>query len=174
MAKRNDTIVRDKGANKILRDLKLADKGWGDAGYWGAKKHADGTATIPYIASIHEYGTINQDPTKGTAIPERSFMRTTVDENKSEYRDAMKKVGTQVLDGVSFKDAMSAFLEKVLGDIRQKLTRGDPSWEPLADSTKANRKHGGDQPLFDTGALANSGGTRVFIRGSKVAESGEN
>jgi len=175
MPKRNDTIIVDKGANKILKDLKLADKGFGDAGYWGQKKHDDdGTATIPYIASIHEFGTINQDPTKGTAIPARPFLRPTADVNKSKYRKGIQKVGTQVIDGVPFKDAMTAFLEVVIGDVRLLLTKGDPSWRKLEDSTLASRPNKGSQPLFDTETLAGSGGTRVFVRGSKVKETGAN
>jgi hypothetical protein len=167
------TTDKDLGYKQILREVGKARSSYVDVGYWGGKTHpGDSSATIPYIASIHEFGT---KPGTTPSIPERSFVRSTADENRSKYQAMLDKGLGQILARkATVKNVLAMVGEFIIGDIRQKLTKSDPSWPELKDSTKASRQHGGTQPLFDTGALARSGGTRVIINGAKVAEKGAN
>ena len=168
------TTDKDHGEKELLRQIGMAKNSFADSGYWGARKHPDGEATIPYIAAIHEYG-------RGKN-PERSFIRSTVDENLRKYERLQDKLlGKVLMRKTTVEAALASIAEIVMGDIRVKLTKGDPDWQPLEDSTiDARRKRhptspkGGEQPLFDTGHLAKAGGTRVFINRRKVAEKGKN
>ena len=102
-------------------------------------------------------------------------MRSTADENRAKYQALLDKGLVRVLNRkATIKAVLSGVGEIILSDIRAKITKGDSSWPPLADATIAGRKYGGTQPLFDTGTLAKSGGTRVVINGRKVAEKGAN
>jgi hypothetical protein len=166
------TTDKDLGYNAILREMGRARNSWVDVGYWGEKAHGDGEPTIPYIASVHEFGT---KPGTEPVIPERSFIRSTADENRQKYQELLDKGLLRIIMRKgTVKSVLAGTGEIILSDIRAKLTKGDPQWPPLAESTIAGRKHGGTQPLFDTGTLAKSGGTRVVIDGAQVLERGRN
>lgn len=175
----SETTDKDLGYKSFLREAHRAHDAFVDVGYWGAKTHSDdGSATIPYIASIHEYGT---KPGTEPVIPERSFIRSTTDENRQKYQELLDYgLMRIILHKATVKAVLAATGEIILSDIRVKITKGDESWPELADSTKAKRrkgkgKHGkGHHPLFDTGTLAKSGGTRVVINGVQVLERGRN
>jgi len=175
----SETKDKDLGCKAILREMDRAHDAFVDVGYWGAKTHPDdNSATIPYIASVHEYGT---KPGTEPQIPERSFIRSTTDENGAKYQ-ALLDQGLMriIMRKATIKAVLAGTGEIILSDIRAKITKGDPSWPALAESTKAKRrkgpgKHGsGHHPLFDTGTLAKSGGTRVVINGTQVLERGMN
>lgn len=178
MAKsKNETVTIDKGAKRIRKVIGEVKRGKPhvDAGYWGAKKHPDGDATVAMIAAVNEYGSSD-----GT-VPERTYMRRVARDNRREWQKDLAQIGVKVIRGADLKGLLVAFGERVMSAVRVRLTKGDPSWKGLADSTiKARRKRhptspqGGEQPLFDTGFLASAGGTRVVMRGSKVAETGNN
>ena len=78
----SETKDKDLGYKAILREMDRAHDAFVDVGYWGAKTHPnDNSATIPYIASVHEYGT---KPGTEPQIPERSFIRAAMDEHSAE------------------------------------------------------------------------------------------
>ena len=168
----NTTIDRDLGEKALLRQLGQARNSFADAGYWGAAKHPDGEDTIPNIAAKNEYG--------AGRTPERSFIGSTVDENLRKYERKRDELLSAMLAGkTTIEAALTALAEYGISDIRAKITKGDPNWPALADATidARRRRHptspkGGERPLFDTGYLAKSGGTRVFINGRKVADDG--
>ena len=167
MQNNSGTTDKDMGAKAIQKLIESAKNSWVDVGYWGAKKHTDGDETIPAIAANNEFGT--------GRIPERSFVRSTADANRARYQRLLMKGAESIIDRkATVQGVLAATGELILSDIRAKLMKSDPAWPALAESTIKARKHGGTQPLFDTGALAASGGTRVIINGQQVQERGAN
>lgn len=105
---------------------------------------AGGPSDLPLIAAVNEFGSSDG------RIPERSFLRSTIDENRAKYEGQLSKVIGAVIDG---KSTLRAGLNKigvgVVGDVKRKITAlKDP---PNAASTIAQK--GSDNPLIDTGRL---------------------
>jgi hypothetical protein len=139
-----------------------------------AKQVAEGepasSMTLAEVATVHEYGS----PSAG--IPERSFIRSTVDENLPTYRQMLAGLRTKIFDpksGMEVRQALLILGQKVKLDIQTKIRAGmSPPW---ADSTREKRiaRAGGaiiaETPLIDTGQLV--GGITndaQFKDGSKI------
>jgi len=102
----------------------------------GSMNYPDGTSVIR-VGTVHEFGSGN--------VPERSYLRSTMEENRREYRRIQKNMYKKVIKGkVSMKKALSMIGEKVKGDVQQKIT--DISEPPL-------KVRVGGNPLVDTGHL---------------------
>lgn len=104
-------------------------------------------AELLIIASANEYGT--QDG----HVPERSYMRSTLNENQLRYQVAMKRAMGSLLTGSgTIRQNLSQFGELVVADVKRKIvTLREP---PNAASTI--KQKGSDNPLIDTGRLLNS------------------
>ena len=113
-------------------------------------QRADGTLSNVEIGTIHEYG--------AAGMPERSFLRSTMEENQAKYRKMMALGLRQmfVLRGVELKAGAERLMDLVgmraAADVKKKITDGIPP--PNAPSTIAAK--GSSTPLVDTGQLLNS------------------
>ena len=68
--------------------------------------YPDGTDVI-MVGAVHEFGS----PARG--IPERSFLRSTLQINKADFKATYKKLAAQVVGGkISFKKAMQLLVRK--------------------------------------------------------------
>lgn len=92
------------------------------------------------IGFIHEFG---------VGVPQRSFLRSTLANNKREYRKQLQKI---VNSGSKKKLKKSLALQAEM-DVKDTITKGIPP--PLADST-IKKKKGQDTPLIDTGQFLES------------------
>lgn len=102
--------------------------------------YPDGTSVI-MVALVHEFGS----PSQG--IPERSYLRSTLVENKTKYKSFMKKLAKQVVSGkIDMKQALGLLGLKVEADIKDKITEIS---EPALTSREGN-------PLVLTGHLRRS------------------
>ena len=155
-------------------NVKLIDRGWEDIkarvtalrgagavvtvgvqGAPAAANHQDSRLTVAQIATVHEFGkTIRQPNMKRTIrIPERSFLRATVD----QYREAIARRQVllsqgYVLGKFELKPAMELLGQYVVGLIKQRIANGIAP--PNSPWTIA--KKGSSKPLIDTGQLRNS------------------
>jgi len=94
------------------------------------------------VALLNEFGT--------STIPERSFIRSTFDEQRPRIEAALRKLGQLAMRQGSKHDALLvAYGQFLVGLIRKKITDGVPP--PNAQST-IDRK-GSSKPLVDTGQL---------------------
>lgn len=94
-----------------------------------------GGITMAELAAVHEYGS----PKNG--IPERSFIRSTLESNASEYATLLRPLLRQLLDGkISVKKLLSIWGAKASSDIRARLLRGAPLSPALSKRTLAARK----------------------------------
>lgn len=139
----------DLGRKKILQQLELAKGARVDVGILGAERHPDGDATIPEIGLIHEFGA----PSK--SIPERSFIRSTVDQKDRAYRQELRNSFANILLGRgTVLSELDQFGFRVTGDIQRKIT----AIRTPANSESTIEKKGFDNPLIETGTL------RAFIK----------
>jgi hypothetical protein len=132
-----------------------------DVGYWGPGLHKDSTETMTTIATTHEFGD------RSRHIPERSFLRSTVDKKTKAYEAEKRRLSEGIIEGrFSTEAALTGMGERIVSDVQTTISGGIPP--PLADRTIEQRRHGGATPLIDTGALRASIQTRIFLNNKKV------
>ena len=107
--------------------------------------HAEEGSELAIIAASQEFGT--------DSIPERSFLRATLDEQDGAYREATADAIRSVLDGKrSAKVALERLGLRVVRDVQGKIRSGiDPALAPSTIDKKRSSK-----PLIDTGRLLRS------------------
>ncbi|MED4455908.1 hypothetical protein [Metabacillus fastidiosus] len=85
-------------------------------------------------------------------IPERSFIRSTFDANERDWasfiEDQIEKVLSLEITARQLFERLGAL---IVGEIQKKMT--DLKRPGLSPLTKENRRHGGDNPLIDSGEL---------------------
>lgn len=106
----------------------------------GSNDYPDGTSVI-MVGAVHEFGS----PARN--VPERSFLRSTVQEKRRAYKKLFKKVAKKIVDGkIDTKKGLSLIGLQVESDVKQKII--DIKSPPL--------KHREGNPLFDKGHLIES------------------
>lgn len=105
------------------------------------------------LAATNEFGTDRAGAGRNITIPERSFIRSTMLENRSLFQKFIKAGIIQIMNG---EITSTLFLNRlgllVQSKIQQKINSGP--FEPNAPSTIARKKSA--QPLIDTGRLRQS------------------
>lgn len=106
----------------------------------GSNDYPDGTSVI-MVGTVHEFGS----PARN--VPQRSYLRSTVESNKRSYKDMFKKLSIRIIKGqITKKEALGLVGLQVQTDVRQKIT---DIKEPALKSREGN-------PLVDTGHLRQS------------------
>lgn len=102
---------------------------------------------------LRTVGFVNEFGSEVNHIPERSFLRSTLNENKDEY---VKMLGTALNmylnSNMKLEDALGIVGLKLENDIKDKIR--DLDTPPNAPETIARKKS--DSPLVDTGLLMSS------------------
>ncbi len=102
--------------------------------------YPDGTSVI-MVGAVHEFGS----PTRN--IPQRSFLRSTLQSNKRHYKELFKNLAKAIVQGKMTKfQALGTVGLKVQSDVQQRIT--DIKDPPL--------KYREGNPLIDTGHLRQS------------------
>lgn len=118
-----------------------------DAGSRGLKVGVlgDQGSDLVMVATYNEFGT--------ESIPERSFVRSTLAENRPKYQKAMQRGLEAIIDGRATVDTVLNLIGlEAVADIQKKIT--DIRTPPNAPVTIAQK--GSDNPLIDTGRLRQS------------------
>lgn len=129
-------------------------------------KNAQKSETVVQIAAKHEFG---------EGVPQRSFIRSSFDENVARYRDASRNAFAATLryaiknrDG-NWTPKTSTALKRlgllVEGDIKKKIAAGIPP--PLTPYTLARKGKNKTTPLIDTGQMRASIISVVYPRRPK-------
>lgn len=138
-----------------------------DHGYKNIRKMADKLRKNPYVevgvlgsealakdeegVTVVEYATYNEFGT--STIPERSFIRSTIDERRNRLFGKAFILQSEVLAGkMQVSQALRLLGELVKGSIQQKIT--NLRTPPNAPSTV--KAKGSSNPLIDTGRLNSS------------------
>jgi phage gpG-like protein len=116
------------------------------ASHGGNDRHDDDPITMIELAAIHEFGA------PAANIPERSFIRRTIEKNRSELVAMSAKLAQQILRGKLEPEAVLKILgEWAVAKVRAEITSGDGIPPPLKPATIARK--GSSRPLVDTGRL---------------------
>lgn len=102
--------------------------------------YPDGTSVI-MVGAVHEFGS----PSKG--IPQRSFLRSSLNENKRKYKKLLAKLTKSVIRGkITMTKALGLLGLQAQTDVRGKII----------DIKSPKLKHRKGNPLVDTGHLVES------------------
>lgn len=137
--------VKDLGWNMLMRAVRaMAGKSVLDVGVFddGPSRNGD-SASNAEIALVHEFGS----PAQG--IPERSFMRSTIDANRQKYHREMQRIADKVLSGAPTTQALNLLGMRAANDMKRTIQGGIPP--PLKPETVARK--GSAKQLVDTGQL---------------------
>jgi len=156
-------IVKDRGWKRIFQNAVLKGKD-GEAtsvGVQGSEAATidpnHGARTNAELALFHEFGG-SAGLLKGKKNPpERSFMRSTFDENLPKYDQEMTLISARFFDDENIEGLLLLLGEQYRMDIINKVKSGlSPE---LKEATKRGRAGGGgfsSVPLWATGQLVNS------------------
>lgn len=124
---------------------------------FGDQKSGDETiiATLGEVAISNEFGS----PERG--IPERSYIRSTFDENKEKWLGLMSRQIDKLIEGKTTEEKILATMgEHIKSEIQRKIV--DLRTPPNSPETIA--KKGSSNPLIDTGQLRQSIDYEVVAR----------
>ena len=139
-------IDRDLGYKRTLQALaKLSNKGQIPRVLVGVRATAG--ADLVKIATINEFGSAD-----GAHPPERSFLRSTMDENRTRYADLLQRALERTLDGADLEQQLGLVGAQGVADVQAKIIAFDDPGN--AESTIAAK--GFDNPLVETGRLGQS------------------
>lgn len=103
----------------------------------GSNAYPDGTSVI-MVGAVHEFGSPSRN------IPERSYLRSTMQNNRRAYKKVLSKLGRMIATGEMDADkALETLGLKVENDVKATLTNLKT---PVLTSRDGN-------PLIDTGHL---------------------
>ena len=149
--------AKDFGWDKLIKAVR-ATAGRHDVSvgvFADGPARAGGEASNVTIALVHEFGSPAMN------IPERSYLRSTVDKNRAKYHAEIKRIAAGVLDGKSDVQALNLLGMRGAADVKATIREGiDP---PLKPETIARK--GSSLPLVDTGQLINSITWKLTRRG---------
>lgn len=156
------TIDRDLGESRILEVLRQAEGASVEAGIFANEEHPEGDTeyTLAEIGAVHEFGT---KPGTTPRIPERSWMRRTLNEHPDlddDFNDAMVRAA---MGKTSTLAALTAFGEMVAGEMKQTIT--DVKEPPKAEATLEREGPGFTNPLIWTGSMRAAVRSRITVRG---------
>jgi hypothetical protein len=133
---------KDKGYSAILDTLHAAAGARVLVGVRGAEN-----------SDVLQYAAANEFGTEDGRVPERSFLRSTIDENHERYGKLMRIAVLKVIRGkASPEEALGIVGIQVVGDVQRKIRSHVPP--PNAPSTIAAK--GSSVTLIDSGRLRQS------------------
>lgn len=132
-----------KGIKKLFARL---ERGTVDVGILaGEGKHKDSSFSVAQIGFIHEFGAVT--------IPERSFIRSTINGQAKDIKKVTRAQYKKVLNGdITTKEGLGVLGAFTAGLIQERFTSND--WVPNTDKTQMRK--GSSAPLIDTGQLRQS------------------
>ena len=157
MVKVKSTLkVKDMGWERIKRENRKMRNSFTKAGFPQGVRPSAGDAgvkmftemnEISVVAAVHEWGA----PKRG--IPERSFIRSSFDDNLPELIKLRNKLYWQIQQGrMDTKGALFVMGQFLQDRMKQKIR--DIKFPPNSPATIA--KKGVDNPLIDTAQMINS------------------
>lgn len=140
---------RDLGFDKLMMTFKSNGKeSYVNVGFLQSSgMHKDSDMTVAAIAAVHEFGSSDG------RIPQRSFMRSAVSQNKNALQTLIEKLAGKVADGEMIRDKALGIIGQYVRDrIVAKINSSVPP--PNAPSTISAK--GSSRTLIDTGQMKQS------------------
>jgi len=150
---------KDLGWKAFVNEVKKLDKNpYTKIGIQQDENHPEDGESLLIIASSNEFGTHDG------RIPERSYMRSTHDENKRLITSMVDRGYDSIIAGKStVKTVLSQIGAVFKGEVQKKMV--DLTSPPNAESTI--KRKGSSNPLIDTGFLRQSIKDKVVMEGDK-------
>lgn len=127
--------------------LKEAQAKHVNVGFPGGQDHEGTEMTVAQLARVHEFGA----PSVG--IPERPFMRQSLQNNRPKYLRLNRQNLRQMVAGdMSAEQALGQLGAMAQGDIQREIVNGE--FAPLKPETI--RRKGSSKPLIDSGQMRQS------------------
>lgn len=166
-------IDNDKGMKEFLKKIdKAKGKSYTKVGLplenepvkIPGKKGSKSQLDLVRIGAVHEFGAPNR------GIPERSFLRSTVDDKRNDIDIFLKKNYERYTQNqISLKRALGEIGEYLTNQVQLKIKNRIPP--ELAEETKRRKTVNGkvgDVPLIDTGQMIQSISHVEIIRNKKA------
>lgn len=161
---------KDRGWKKIVADLTALKNApyvkvglvGPDAGATHKDQGKGESLSVAAIGMIHEFGSESRN------IPERSFIRGTIDANVAHIRSVITTLSKNVmLQKMNATQALGILGLDVTKLIKNRITveRIPPPLKPETIKQKTRDGKAGDTPLVDTGQMLNSVRHQVVIDG---------
>jgi len=146
------------GIEALQKNIRTIGTKAAEVGFFENAHYPDGKP-VAYIATIQEFGS--------GAIPPRSFMRSTANEQRQAWEQKLAQGARKVLAGdMRAEQMLDAIGQMAAGDIKQTIT--SLTSPPLKPSTIASRlgrknkpKNTSAKPLVDSGVLLSSVESKV-------------
>lgn len=156
------TVKGQEKVDRFLRDIKYAATSYVTIGLHEEAgtypPNGDGiSVTVAEVGLWNEFGTKNS--------PERSFMRSAIDEGQGQIEKWRMELMGKVMEGkMTLEQALNAMGFRIMTLIQNKIKSNVPP--PNADSTLAAKKRHGVAPntLIDTGLMLRSVTYKVVIK----------
>lgn len=144
---RNEVTDKDMGYSALLVGInRLANEPAVFVGVRGDAGSVDGVPLL-LIASANEFGTSDGH------VPERSYIRSTVDERRATYLATLSKIVGDEVDGKQLAvKGLDRLGVRAVADVQRKIT----SLKEPPNTAGTIRKKGSSNPLIDTGRLRQS------------------
>ena len=126
-------------------------------GFFDTAVYPDGTP-VAYVATIQEFG--------HGKIPPRSFMRSTISEQREAWQKTLAQGARRVLaDKLTVDQMLEAFGMQAAGQIKEKIASiMAPGLADVTISARLRRNNTSTKPLVDTGYLISSVDSKVEAR----------
>lgn len=148
------TTDTDKGARRILRDIKVMHRSFITAGVHESAGSYQSGVPVGAVAFWAEYGTVNQ--------PARPWMSTTIDTKRDSLLEDNKRLFGLVIDGkLTPEQALKRLGFRIEEEMKRTLQSDVPP--PNAPSTLARKS--GTKTLIDSRLLLRSIGHEVHMGG---------
>jgi len=146
----------DRGWDRIKREMALAQSAHVAVGILGGSgKHQDGEADLVTVAAVNEFGSPKRH------IPERSFIRSTADEQREHMFTMSAREFDKIKTGSStVRQSLDTMGQKMQDKIVEKINTLRSPPNALSTQKQKGAKVGKgvliDNPLVDTGQLKQS------------------
>lgn len=144
-----ETLLKIAGANEFGATINHP----GGTPYGYQTKNDAKAGKVKFLKKGSGFMVLGETKPHKIVIPERSFIRSTVDDNEEKYFRSLNRVMGRIIDGTLNKfQALSFVGQLVEADIKSKIINLDSP----ANAKSTVRKKGSDNPLVDTGLMGNS------------------
>lgn len=137
-------IEKDLGLNRIILQMKELDGHCIEVGF------DEIASNIVYESSGERLGDIAEKNEFGIGVPERSFMRRTIERNQDEYQDLTQHKLSDIYQG---NLSVNSALKKIGAEVKENMKSAIVEFDTPRNAPATIQKKGFDAPLIHTGRM---------------------
>ena len=150
------TVSSQGGLERLQKSIADMQTKRAAVGFFDTAHYPDGTP-VAQVAIAQEFGIID---------PPRSFMRSTISEQKAAWQATLAQGSKRVMaDKITAEQMLEAFGMQAAGQIKEKIASiMAPGLSDATLSSRLRRNNTSTKPLVDTGTLISSVSSKVESR----------